>query len=214
MTYIPRLQKMYLSNSPESLFVTRPKKDSTIVNTFPIKGTASLKKGIKNAFIHLQKSIKDRAELDMITDLLRNDLNRIQKPVAQVIKRHFYFSVPHLLQQASWVQAKFHKPLSLWDLIEALFPGGSITGAPKTATIKRIQTLEKNKREFYCGSTILHNHKNCTASINIRSAIIDFNDKTISYHAGGGITLKSTMQDEWNEMQLKQQSFFKLWEVL
>jgi anthranilate/para-aminobenzoate synthase component I len=211
ITSIPYLKKIFLSNSPESLFVTRKNKFKIIVNTFPIKGTESLKQGIKRAKEQLSKSIKDLAELDMITDLLRNDLNRIQKPLAQVKKRRFYFSVPGILQQASWVQAVFENSLTLGDLIRALFPGGSITGAPKVATIKRIQSLEKDKREFYCGSTILHTSQNCAASINIRSATIDLEKNTLSYHAGGGITLKSNIENEWQEMHLKKNSFLKIW---
>lgn len=211
-TVVPKLKTLWLSNSPECLFVAQKNKRKIHIDTFPIKGTVSLKGGLQEARKFLTKSKKDKAELDMITDLMRNDLNKIQLPNAKVQRRHFYFRVPNLLQQVSWIRGTFNTKLSLGSLVRALFPGGSITGAPKISAMQSIRQLEDEPRGFYCSSTLLHTKNNCCASINIRSATYNAEDKNIVLNAGGGITLSSTCSSEWKEMQMKKDSFLNIWE--
>ena len=91
-----------------------------------------------------------------------------------------------------------------------MFPGGSITGAPKKRVMSILHKLEKKPRGFYCGSTLLLTPKKAQASINIRSAIFDLKTQELSYKAGGGITLLSTAQNEFLEMTYKRDSFIKL----
>jgi len=74
--------------------------------------------------------------------------------------------------------------------------------------------LERHGRNFYCGSTLLHTDKICSASINIRSATIDGLHRTMIFDAGGGITLRSKIHSEWKEMNMKMKSFFKIWNNL
>ncbi|MDC1175497.1 chorismate-binding protein, partial [Bacteriovoracaceae bacterium] len=89
----------------------------------------------------------------------------------------------------------------------SLFPGGSITGAPKKRVMKILNSIEHSSRQFYCGSTFLNYGGVRSASINIRSAMIDVTTKKLTYHAGGGITVKSSVEGEYEEMLSKVQSF-------
>lgn len=212
ITLAPIVDKVWLSNTPECLFVSRKEDEQISIDTFPIKGTSYLSKGFAEAKKTLSDSLKDLAELDMITDLMRNDLNKLQLPKAQVLKRRFFFTVPGLLQQASWIRGVFNRKLKLGELIKALFPGGSITGAPKISAMKTIKILEVENRAFYCGSTIFHSQSNCSASINIRSATLSLSEKKLNINAGGGITLLSDAESEWAEMMAKKNSLLKIWE--
>ena len=97
--------------------------------------------------------------------------------------------------------------IDLWSVISKVFPGGSITGAPKKRAMRLIHSLEKRERGFYCGSTLIFYQQMKSASINIRSAVIDFENQTLLYQAGGGITLLSDALDEFKEMTYKRDSF-------
>ena len=101
--------------------------------------------------------------------------------------------------------------MNLWRVIEKIFPGGSITGAPKLRAMRLIHKLEKRPRGFYCGSTIILFKNMKSASINIRSSEIDFspNKRTLLYQAGGGITLLSSVDEEYKEMTYKHDSFMR-----
>jgi para-aminobenzoate synthetase component 1 len=206
-TYIPYFNKMFLSNSPECLFQY---KDS-ILSSMPIKGTLKRVENVgwRDQWKILSSDKKSQAELYMISDLLRNDLSRIEKPRAQIVKKKFPKLVPGLLHQFSQIDVQLGPQVTLWRVIEKLFPGGSITGAPKVRAMRLINKLEKRKRGFYCGSTILLYKKMKSASINIRSSEITFceGNNILLYQAGGGITLMSEVLDEFQEMTYKHDSF-------
>src|SRR5690606_20737055 len=99
------------------------------------------------------------------------------------------------------------KNISFKQLISSIFPGGSITGAPKKKSIEIIEKIEKRERGFYCGSTILWGERSIKASINIRSGVFDLNTSKLYYQAGGGITLQSKVREEYSEMLAKVDSF-------
>jgi para-aminobenzoate synthetase component 1 len=204
-TYIPFFKKLFLSNSPECLFQF---KEETLTS-MPIKGT--FKRNETDDWLPLwRKLLKDKksqAELYMISDLLRNDLSQIELPVAQIIRKKFPKLVPGLLHQCSQIDVKLSSSVNLWRVIEKIFPGGSITGAPKKRAMKLIHSLEKRERGFYCGSTLILFEKMVSASINIRSSVIDFENHTLLYQAGGGITLLSDAKIEFEEMTYKHNSF-------
>lgn len=206
-TYIPALQKLFFSNSPECLFQI---KDLTL-SSMPIKGTLKRAEGEdwKLLWKKLTSDKKSQAELFMITDLLRNDLSRIEKPHAQIVKEKFPKLVPGLLHQYSQIDVPLTSEVTLMKILVSLFPGGSVTGAPKLRAVNLIRKLESRERNFYCGSTVLLFKNMKSASINIRSAEISFlNDqRSLCYQAGGGITLLSEVQDEYNEMTYKHNSF-------
>ncbi len=204
-TFVPYFNKLFLSNSPECLFQF---KDKTL-SAMPIKGTMSRNEAEdwKPLWNILKNDKKSQAELYMITDLLRNDLSRIELPRAQVVKKKFPKLVPGLLHQYSKIDVELSAFIDLWSVISKVFPGGSITGAPKKRAMRLIHSLEKRERGFYCGSTLIFYQQMKSASINIRSAVIDFENQTLLYQAGGGITLLSDVLDEFKEMTYKRDSF-------
>lgn len=206
-TYVPYLKKLFLSNSPECLFQFK----ETTLSTMPIKGTLKREDNVewKMLWRNLVRDKKSQAELFMISDLLRNDLSRIEKPRAVIVKKKFPKIVPGLLHQYSQIDVELGTDVDLWRVIEKIFPGGSITGAPKLRAMRLIHKLEKRQRGFYCGSTIILFKEMKSASINIRSSEIDFSEgkQTLLYQAGGGITLLSNAEDEYKEMTYKQESF-------
>ena len=204
-TYIPYFKKLFISNSPECLFQYK----KNVLSSMPIKGTL-LREKDEDLVILWDKLIKDKknqAELFMITDLIRNDLSRIDLPRAVVVKKKFPKIVPGLLHQYSQIDVKLRDKVTLWQVIEKIFPGGSISGAPKRRAVILIKHLEKRERGFYCGSTLILNKEMKSASINIRSSVIDFNSSHLSFQAGGGITLLSNLEEEFDEMTYKRNSF-------
>lgn len=209
-TYVGCFEKMFLSNSPECLFHYEEKK----IITRPIKGTLEIKNhnshDIKKLWLKLKSDKKNAGELSMITDLLRNDLCRIELPRAFVSKKKELLIVPGLIHQYSEIQMKLGEKVTLKNILEKIFPGGSITGAPKKKAMSLLKKLENRPRGFYCGSTLLFSKNQISASINIRSSEIDFNLQTLTYQAGGGVTLLSKPRGEFNEMLAKRESYIKL----
>ena len=153
---------------------------------------------------------KEEGELNMITDLLRNDLNRLESPKARVLKKRVPLLVPGLLHQSSVLSVKLDHPLSLLKTMESLFPGGSVTGAPKKRVMEIIQETERYSRGLYTGSTLLCLGDRKIANINIRTATISTGDRLWKYGAGGGITLLSKATSEYQEMEAKVASFLTL----
>jgi para-aminobenzoate synthetase component 1 len=202
--------EMILSNSPECLFQYRNQE----IFSMPIKGT--IRRGGKSTselWKQMLNDKKEEGELLMITDLLKNDLNRLDTPSAQVLKLRAPLLVPGLLHQYSLISLKLKNEISLLSTMKALFPGGSITGAPKKRVMAIIGDLERYNRGIYCGSTLLCIGNKKAASINIRTAMINIEERIWRYGAGGGITLLSKPVDEFKEMEDKVSSFLKLLKI-
>jgi len=208
-TYCGTLQKLFLSNSPECLFEIK----NNLLVSKPIKGTilkiGDDEKSINAQWKKLSTDIKSQAELYMITDLIRNDLSRIDLPTAFVSQKKAMMIVPKLVHQYSEVCLKLREHVTLKKIIQSLFPGGSITGAPKKRVMLILNDLEKRTRGFYCGSTLTFFNESISASINIRSCEIDFKNRSLNYQCGGGITLLSNMKEEFDEQSYKHDSFIK-----
>jgi anthranilate/para-aminobenzoate synthase component I len=201
---------MILSNSPECLFQYRNQE----VFTMPIKGTMKRNKGSwKTLWQKMLEDPKEEGELLMITDLLKNDLNRLDTPVAKVIKLRAPLIVPGLLHQYSLISVKLKNQISLSSTLKKLFPGGSITGAPKKRVMEIIPQVERFNRGLYCGSTLLCIGDKKAASINIRTATINLEERVWRYGAGSGVTLLSRPVDEFKEMEQKVESFLKLLKI-
>ena len=207
-TYINALDKLYFSNSPECLYQV----DQNKIRTMPIKGTVKVKskKKVPIAWKQLVDSKKDQAELFMISDLMRNDLTRINLNPSKVLKKKACLTAPGLVHQFSIIESDLNPDTTVADIIKKIFPGGSITGAPKKRVMEIIKKVEDSDRGFYCGSTILLFKNVHTASINIRSAEIDYSANEFHYGAGGGITLLSQAKEEFDEVLLKLKSFLLL----
>lgn len=201
---LEREKFLFLSNSPECLFQTRTYKETFQVYSMPIKGTYPEGERIP------EKDPKNQAELDMITDLIRNDLSSVGKAYSKVLKRREILKVPGLQHQFSLLGVTLKKKPTLLELLRGLFPGGSITGAPKRRVMELIAEIENGPRGFYCGSTILSLGGEWEASINIRSAEVDLSRRELTYGAGGGITVLSDEFEERKEMEGKLTSFTRL----
>ena len=139
----------------------------------------------------------------MIVDLVRNDLGRVAVPGS--VEVHSIFSeltlktVRHLVSE---VRATVSEAHDLADLIGAIFPGGSITGAPKIAAMRALDHCEHFNRGFYCGSLgVIRGGSEATLSILIRTAVLSVDGLT--YGTGGGLVADSSAEQEFAETELK-----------
>ena len=202
-TFSNVLNKLFLSNSPERLFEI----DDDQIFSRPIKGTMKkTDEPLDFLWAKLSADKKSQAELFMIADLVRNDLSRIDLPTTKVLQKKAMMVVPQLIHQYSELVLRLRPQVTLKKIITSLFPGGSITGAPKKNVMRILRRLENRNRSFYCGTTIVTYNQKISASINIRSCEIDFEAHRFSYQAGGGITLLSNVEDEFQEMTYKHNS--------
>lgn len=196
LTYFDLANTSIASASPE-LFV---KVAGNKVFTKPIKGTASRSNNNnidQDNIEWLKKSQKDRAENLMITDLLRNDLgiNCINIKVPKLFDIESFETVHHMV---STITADKDNETSPFKIFSDAFPGGSITGAPKKRAMEIIDELEIDSRGYYCGSTFYYSaNRNFSSNILIRSFI--FNEEEVECWAGGGITIDSTWESEYQE---------------
>ena len=204
-TVLPPIGKQFISNSPECLFKISKYNNYFKLQSMPIKGSINYNndEDFHQKWNELINSKKNESELFMITDLIKNDLSKIEGPTAEVISLKLPLEVPGILHQYSLLSVDLSYKVTLRKIVESLFPGGSITGAPKKRIIKILSELENYKRGFYCGSTIFLYKEKISASINIRSAEVMSNKKLLRYSAGGGITLNSNVEDEFDEMKMK-----------
>ncbi|AGK53972.1 aminodeoxychorismate synthase component I [Bacillus sp. 1NLA3E] len=193
-----------LSASPELFFHL----ENHTITTRPMKGTTkrgnSFSKDQANSS-WLFHSEKNRAENIMIVDLLRNDLNMIAKPgTVQVPKLFEIEQYPTVHQMTSTITAKVSENILLVDIFKALFPCGSITGAPKVSTMKIIADLETTSRDVYCGAIgFITPNKKAIFNVPIRTVVIDQQTGKATYGVGGGITWDSTTEDEYDEIITK-----------
>jgi anthranilate/para-aminobenzoate synthase component I len=191
-----------LSNSPELLF----HRLGDAIETRPIKGTrprGSTAATDARRIAELQASPKERAEHVMIVDLERNDLGRLAVAgsvgVEDLARVASYGTLHHL---ESTIRARLRPDVGLADLLRAVFPGGSVTGAPKIRAMHCIDELESAPREFYTGSIVFAPPDGeLVANVAIRCAIA--RDDRIRYFAGGGIVIDSIVDEEWDECLLK-----------
>ena len=202
--------QIYFSNSPECLFELESKIGSAELSTKPIKGTVPIIDGDSDhAWETLSESQKNQSELYMITDLLRNDLNRIEKPVVEVVGLKERLEVPGLMHSYSHLKVALSDKVNLLQVLRGIFPGGSITGAPKKRVMEIIEKLEIGQRNFYCGSSILKVADTFKASVNIRSGVVNRKMDQTLYWSGGGVTVQSSCEEEYQEILDKTHSFVR-----
>ncbi len=191
-----------LSGSME-LFLERK---GTKIITNPIKGT--VKRGVNKEDDILKKtylisSEKERAENLMIVDLMRNDLGKICKHGSVKVNRLFDIeSYSTLHQMVSEVQGELKEDISLSEIINKVFPPGSVTGAPKTRTLEIIDEIEPHYRGPYCGAIgIFYPGGEFTLSVAIR--VMTTHSGQSTFWVGGGIVWDSDPQKEYDETILK-----------
>jgi para-aminobenzoate synthetase component 1 len=156
----------------------------------------------------LESSEKDRAELAMIVDLSRNDLARVCRPGSvrvRVPRRLIAFARVH--QAIGVVEGRLRAGRSRLDLLEAAFPPGSVTGAPKVRAMEVIDALEGEGRGPYCGALGWFDvGGDMDLAVAIRTLLVSRH--RASYRVGGGITLRSRAQEEWRETLAKGRGLF------
>jgi len=184
-----------ISASPECFFSI----DGKRIRCEPMKGTSGPG---PDREAELSASEKDRAELFMITDLMRNDLIPICAPGSvRVLNPRRFLRLPYAVQAVSDIEGQLNPGLTARDALAALHPGGSITGAPKRAAMNVITTLEKSPRGAYCGSLGFLEQDKARFSILIRTAQRD--EAGWSYGVGGGIVWQSDAVGERRELEVK-----------
>ena len=189
-----------LSFSPELFF----RLDGNKILTKPMKGTVPCLNDGKDEQRRdfLFNDEKNRAENIMIVDLLRNDLGRISKTgTVQVDKLFEIEKHPTVFQMTSEISGELEKDITLYDIFKAIFPCGSITGAPKISTMRVIEELEPYNRNIYCGAIGFLSPDIAEFSVPIR--ILYGKNNRYTYHAGGAIVWDSTAEDEWDETLVK-----------
>lgn len=193
--------RQIVSLSPEMFFEI----SDGHISVRPMKGTAP--RGLRladdeAAAEHLRASEKNRAENVMIVDLMRNDLGRICRP--GTVKTASLFDVeryPSLWQMTSTIRGRLAKNCSAESIVRALFPSGSVTGAPKIRAMEIIDQLEASPRGIYTGSIGYFAKDRAYFNVAIRTITLHGRKGTMGI--GGGITHDSSAADEWNECHWK-----------
>ncbi len=197
-----------LSASPELFF----RLEGERVTTRPMKGTAPRGRWLEEdeEIAHrLVASAKDRAENAMIVDLLRNDLGRISVPggvrFEQLFRAERYETV---WQLTSTISAELRPGTGLAEVFRALFPSGSVTGAPKVATMRLIAELEDSPRGVYCGAVGYlappgSGEPRARFNVAIRTVVVDAASGLAEFGVGGGITWDSSAEREHEEALTK-----------
>lgn len=201
-----------VSLSPER-FVTIDERART-ARAFPIKGTrprgaSPLEDGALRD--ELCASQKDAAEHVMIVDLLRNDLGRVALAGGVSVERLLdVVSVANVHHLESTVVARLRADVRRSDVLAAVLPGGSITGAPKSSAIEAIHALEEGPRGLYTGTlVVVDEHGDLRSSLLIRTWLRPEVGPG-ALHVGGGIVVDSTAEAEWQETLDKARAFGEL----
>jgi para-aminobenzoate synthetase component I len=188
---LPALGVELASASPERFL----RRDGDVVSSSPIKGTAPSATDL---------TPKDRAENVMIVDLVRNDLGRVcewgtvEVPALCAVEEH-----PGLVHLVSTVQGRLRPGVGWPALLDATFPPGSVTGAPKLAALDHIRRLEPVPRGPYCGAVGWVDADRRVGDLNVAIRTFWFDDGQVHFGTGGAITWDSEPAREWAETELK-----------
>ena len=197
-----------ISSSPELFLDLRNGR----VVTRPIKGTRPRGGNTQDddrLRRELATSEKDMAELTMIVDLLRNDLGRVcsfgsvRVESPGEIETH-----PTVLHRVATIEGRLRPDASWVDLLQASFPGGSITGAPKIRAMRIIDELEPTRRGVYCGS-IGYLGLDGSLCLNIAIRTMFQVGSRVHVHAGGAIVADSEPEEEYEEIMAKARGMFQ-----
>jgi para-aminobenzoate synthetase component I len=202
-----------LSASPERFF----KKTENKITCQPIKGTIKRGKDSIEDFLMketLRNSEKEQSENVMIVDLMRNDLSKIaQKNSVSVTELFEIYTFNQLHQMISTIEANL-KTNSWEEILKALFPMGSMTGAPKIRAMELIDKFENHSRAWYSGSVgMIKPNGDADFNVIIRSLIINKALDRASFSVGSAITSKAIAIDELNECNLKAKAITKLLKI-
>lgn len=205
--FIDTGDRQILSVSPELFFHWRPDGSGQgFILSRPMKGTsgrgATPEEDARNA-VALVESVKERAENVMIVDLIRNDLSRISEPHSVKVPRLFHTeALPTVWSMTSDVVGRTRAGTRLADVFAALFPCGSITGAPKVQAMRTIRELESESRGIYCGAVGVV-RPGGTATFNVAIRTVEMDGADVRCGIGSGITIDAGFKGEWAEWQHK-----------
>lgn len=199
-----------LSASPERFIEISGQK----ISTYPIKGTRPRSKNtMKDLSLRgeLKNSTKEQAELNMITDLLRNDLGKIAKAgTVQIEGQRLIKKCPTLWHTYSKISAEIDPKFTAIQALTTMLPGGSVTGCPKRRATQIIDQLEPTTRSIYCGAigVIRPNQRHIDFSIAIRTIIKK--GENLYLQVGGGVVIDSKEKAEYKESLDKAKSFMDI----
>ena len=203
-----------LSASPERYL----KKEGVKVFSQPIKGTS--RRSLENisddeqARKYLVESEKEKSENVMVVDLVRNDLSRICKAGSVQVDELFgIYSFPQVHQMISTVSGELEDGKNWIDCVQATFPMGSMTGAPKKKVMELIEQYEQTRRGLFSGAIgYVKPGGDFDFNVVIRSMLYNETDKYLSFQTGGGITYNSDPELEYDESLLKASAMMKVLE--
>ncbi|MCW3998496.1 MAG: anthranilate synthase component I [Candidatus Bathyarchaeota archaeon] len=208
MYFLKEGDRQIIGSSPEMLV----RVDKRNVKTFPIAGTRPcVKNPVKNKQLanELLSDPKERAEHVMLVDLARNDIGRIAKfgsvKVPEFMKVHKYSHVQHIVSQVS---GKLRDNYESYDALRAVFPAGTVSGAPKVRAMEIIEELEPTRRGPYAGAVGYFSYNgNSDFAITIRTLFANKNKAYIQ--VGAGIVADSIPEKEWSETDHKAEALIK-----
>lgn len=217
--FIRRGDSTVVSASPERFF----RIDGRSVSTSPIKGTRPRGKSAEEdgeLRRELLESEKDRAENTMIVDLLRNDLGRVcEYGSVEVEKLCDLEEHPTLFHLVSTIRGELRDDVKFSDVLRSLFPCGSITGAPKISTMKIIEEIEPASRGlsmgaigYYIPRSVSEEFATIDLSVAIRTMVV--RDRLATFNVGGGITIDSDPESEWDETWTKAKALLSTFNLL
>lgn len=202
--YLQMDNKQILSVSPELFFHVK----NDTIKVKPMKGTIkrghTFEEDIKNAAF-LRHSEKNKTENKIITDLMMDELREVAKHDTIHVSEAFTVEkYPTVYQMTSTVEGELSETVNTVDVLQRLFPCGSISGAPKKETLQLIHDIETDPRHVYCGAIgYFTPDSEAIFNVPIRTVIIDTETNIATYGAGGAITAQSTMEDEYEEVFTK-----------
>jgi len=188
--------------SPELFLSVTMSPKGRVIRSGPIKGTGRNEEDLTD---------KDRAENVMIVDLVRNDLSQVCVPgsvtVPQLMQVEHHPGLVHLVSFVEGLMV----PSATWQVIvDATFPPGSVTGAPKSSALRLIERLEPAPREFYCGAIGWVDADEGTACLAVAIRTFWHDGHTLKFGTGAGITWGSDPTAEWHETELKAERLIRL----
>ncbi len=208
-----KLNNQYLLCASPERYV---KKEGNQIISQPIKGT--FKRNLIDSEIDiankiaLQNSLKDKSENVMVVDLVRNDLSKICTEGSVKVDEIFaVYTFPQVHQMISTISGTLQPNTNFTNVLEATFPMGSMTGAPKLKVIQLTEQYEQTQRGIYSGCVgYIAPNKNFDFNVVIRSIMYNATTQYISYQVGGGITYNSNAESEYEECLLKAEAMRKV----
>jgi len=194
----------FIAKTGKRIF-SQPMKGTSKRNADDNKQDAELKEA-------LRQSAKEQSENVMVVDMVRNDLTKVCIDGSVKVDELFgVYTYPNVHQMISTISGELKTGAMISDIIEAAFPMGSMTGAPKHRVMELIDEYEVSARGIFSGSVgYISPEKNFDFNVVIRSIMYNASNKYLSYQLGSGITFYSDPEKEWEECMLKGEAIKKV----